>query len=186
VPRGPAPGAQAKQPIPPFNGDLLAGIDKSGKAVLSVLAQHGSLDNDRIALIAGYSPRASTVSVALSKLRRNGLVTDGQPVSITEAGLSVAVVTPLPTGDELLRYWGGDPDTQQGGHSSLDKSAKRVFWALVNAHPTSLSQHELADLTGYSPEASTISVALSRLRKLKLVAGFAMSNDFMQTVWGTR
>jgi len=152
-------------------------LDKSMRAVLSVLAQHpAGRTRSQLALLTGYSPKASTLDVALSRLRAAGYVTRGGAPQITPEGAEVAsgLVEPLPQGDELLTYW--------LQHTSLDKSARTALQILIEHSPADVTRSELAELAGYSPNASTIDVALSRLRKLELVEGFHVSQNFMEAI----
>lgn len=132
--------------------------------MLAVLAQYpdGRTYNE-VAFLAGYSAKASTLGVILSKLRKLELVEPGnQPVRSTAAGIDAAGgVQALPTGQELLEHW--------LHHPRMGEGERKVLLALVDQYPNEPSQQELCDLTGYSSTASTMGVILSKLRKLGLV-----------------
>jgi hypothetical protein len=149
-------------------------LGKTEKAILSVLAQHGSRTHSQLALLSGYSPKASTIGVAASKLRKAGFIEPNQPYEATAAGLAWIAdkVEPLPEGDALLDYW----------RHRFGKTEQVMLDALVGLYPNATNQTELADLTGYSPTASTIGVALSKLRKVGVVEGWCLADDFATSV----
>lgn len=155
----------------PTSGDRL---DRAQRAILTVLAQHGPRTHGQVALQTGYSAKASTIGVAVSKLRRLGYMEPGQPLRITQAGVeALGEVEPLPAGDDLLNYW----RQYMGGGAE-----RKVLDVLVERYPDEVRQEELAELAGYSPTASTIGVAMSKLRKLGLAYGWAASEDFMAAI----
>ncbi len=109
-----------------------------------------------------YSAKASTLGVILGKLRRGGLVEQGQPIRPTEAGLAAAGgVQQLPQGPDLLNHW--------LNHPRMGEGERKVLHALLLIYPNVPTHEELCELTGYSPAASTMGVILSKLRKLGLV-----------------
>lgn len=143
-----------------------AGDAKIGKSEMNVLRalfwikDDKSADMRKIAFLAGYSPNASTVSVALSNLRKAGYV-DGR--ELTVAGLEAIPpnIEAKPTGSDL-REW---------IRSKIGKTENAVLDFLLDNPNDSFTMAELAEGTGYSPTASTLSVALSRLRKFEAVEG---------------
>lgn len=145
-------------------------LGKTERNVLTVLIQHGAMNNDQIALLAGYSAKASTIGVALARLRKQGLVSAGQPVSATQAGIDALGddVEQLPEGRELLQYW----------RNRFGATERNVLDALVQLWPNDATQAEVAELTGYSASASTIGVALSKLRKVGVVDRWRLSENF--------
>lgn len=150
-------------------------IGKTERNVLTVLVLHGALTHAQIALLSGYSVKASTIGVALSKLRKAGLVdSNGQPVRATAAGVEFLGddVEPLPEGKALLDYW----------RTRFGLTEQRVLDALVAVWPRESSLGEVADATGYSASASTIGVAMSKLRKVGVVDRWSLSDDFAQAV----
>jgi len=148
------------------------------RKVLAVLAQwpDGRAQKD-VAFLAGYSAKASTLGVILSKLRQLGLVEPGQPVKATAEGLAAAGgVQELPSGPELLEHW--------LRHPRIGEGERKVLRALIDAYPDNLTHAELCERTGYSPDASTMGVILSKLRKLGLVEGGArrVPDSFMEAI----
>jgi uncharacterized protein len=148
------------------------------RKVLAVLAQwpDGRAQKD-VAFLAGYSARASTLGVILSNLRRAGLVEPGQPVRATSDGFSAAGgVQDLPNGPELLEHW--------MRHPRIGEGERKVLRALIAAYPKTLTHAELCECTNYSPDASTMGVILSKLRKLGLVESGArrVPDSFMEAI----
>ena len=148
------------------------------RAVLTVLAQHpGGLAHGQISLLTGYRPTASTISVALSKLRALGHVTPSGRPTITDAGLAAIQEVGfgvLPRGPALLDYW--------KMHKALGKAERAVLDVLIAQYPREITHAEVCEATGYSPDASTVSVAMSKLRKLELAEGWRASKDFMEAI----
>lgn len=168
------PRQETSQPSEPGSVKLGAAERK----VLAVLAQwpDGRFQKD-LAFLTGYSARASTLSVALSRLRQAGLIEQGQPVRPTDVGLALAGgIKELPTGPELLDYW--------LKHPKVGEAERKVLLTLIDVWPDALSHEELADRTGYSSVASTLSVSISKLRKLGLVeAGERRANrSFVEAI----
>lgn len=160
-PRRPAPAPSPRRPSAVADPDTTLG--KGERTVLEVLAEYpeGRTQNE-LAFLAGYSAKASTIGVILARLRQAGLVEPGQPIRATAEGLAAAGgVRERPTGDALLQQW--------LQHPRMGDGMRRVLLALVDAYPDPLSHEELCARTGYSPEASTMGVILSKLRKLGLV-----------------
>lgn len=168
-PPGPRRAGSARSPtvsrsVPPIVER--EGEEKLGKGelkVLGVLAEfpEGRTQNE-LAFLAGYSANASTIGVILSGLRKRGLVEPGQPIRPTQEGLdTIGGTVERPTGQELLDHW--------LDHPRMGKGERSVLLALVDLYPEVPTMEELADLTGYSPTASTLGVILSSLRKLGLV-----------------
>lgn len=170
-------GERAAPPVvPPPEGLGKAdrGLGKADRAILTVLAQYPEgVRAGRLALLAGYSPRTSTVRSSLALLRAVGYVRDGQPVTVTPLGLAaLGEWEPLPRGRELLDYWMG----------RLGKAEREVLSALLAAYPAGLSPQAIAGATGYSPRTSTLRSALASLRRLELVVGRAVAPDFAEAI----
>lgn len=91
-----------------------------------------------------------------------GLVELGQPIRPTSAGLNrVGGPVERPTGRALLDQW--------LSHPKMGKGEREILLALIDLYPEAPTHVELAEMTGYSPTASTLGVILSTLRKLGLV-----------------
>lgn len=180
IPAKPAPPIRhASQPdrhlmvVPvPSNGE--AKLGKAERQILFALQQHADgLTRVQLAFLTGYSPRTSTLGVALARLRSEGLVTKGGDlIDLTEVGHKYPVgdVDRLPEpGPDLVAYWS----------EKLGKAEREVLRVMVEAYPDQLSRNEIAERTGYSPQTSTLGVALARVRGLKLVDGFCVSADLI-------
>lgn len=153
-------------------------IGKGHRTILDILAQwpEGRTHNE-LAFLSGYSAGSSTISALLSALRKAGLVTNGQPVKLTEEGLKAAGgAQARPTGPELLDYWRSHPRMGKGENAVLD--------VLMGSYPNEVDHTELCERSGYSPTASSVSAILSRLRKLGLVekGSRRVSREFMESI----
>jgi uncharacterized protein len=166
-----APATRASTP-PAGQGTTTEGdvrLGKTERTILAVLAEHGPRTHGQLALLSGYSPKASTIGVSLGKLRKAGYVADGQPITATQDGLDwLGDYEPLPTGQALIDYW----------RNKFGLTEQRVLDAVLSCYPDTTSQAEVAEITGYSPTASTIGVALGRLRKVGVIDGWRISDDF--------
>lgn len=173
VPADDAAPRRRSRPAPPDPGT--ARLDKRERKILTVLAQYpeGRTQN-QIAILTGYSVRASTIGAGLSMLRKAGYVTTGQPIQATPEGVdALGTYDPLPTGSELLAYW----LAHAGG-----KREALLLQVLWDARPASVTAQQISDATGYSTEASTIGAGMSRLRALGLAKGWAIDPDFVAAV----
>jgi hypothetical protein len=146
----------------------MAPLGKAEKQILAVLQQHTEgLTRTQLAFLTGYSPRTSTLGVALGRLRRDGLVMKDAH-DLTEQGhrYDVGEVDMLPPpGPELAAYW----------MNRLGKAEREILRVMLEAHPGELTRAEIAERTGYSPLTSTLGVAFGKLRGLKLIEGFRVS-----------
>lgn len=171
--------ARRSQPTPPavvYDGDVKLG--KGEYKVLEVLKQYpnGRTQNE-LAFLAGYSAKASTIGVILSTLRKAGLVTTGQPIRLTDAGEAhVGGFAEPMTGEELLNHW--------MHHQRMGEGERKVMRTLIDHYPDDISHADLCEETGYSPDASTMGVILSKLRKLGLVekGSRRMVREFMESI----
>lgn len=164
--------AVRERPQRASNGDEPK-LKKSERTVLSILAQFpDGRTHNQLAMLSGYRPTASTISVALSTLRQLGYVSPSGKPTITPEGMAAADIEPLPRGQALLDHWMG----------MIKKSARAVLEILIEEYPQEISHQELCDRTGYSPDASTISVAMSQLRTLELAEGWRASSTLMEAI----
>lgn len=150
-------------------------LGKRERAILQVLAQYPQGRTHRqIALLTGYSPKASTIGAGLATLRKAGYVGDGQPVRATADGVAALGddLEPLPHGAELLDHW----REQLGGRE------RKLLDVLLEAWPDRVLHDEMAERTGYSPDASTIGAGMSRLRGLEIADGWRLHPDFAEAV----
>jgi hypothetical protein len=143
-------------------------LAKAERQIIAVLQKHTEgLSRTQLAFLTGYSPRTSTLGVALGRLRREGLVMKDAH-DLTEAGhrYDIGDVDLLPPpGPELASYW----------MSKLGKAEREILRVMLEVHPNELTRSEIAERTGYSPQTSTLGVAFGKLRGLKLIEGFRVS-----------
>lgn len=154
------------------SGDITLG--KTERNILTVLAQHGTVNHGTLALLSGYSPKASTIGVSMGKLRKAGLVEPTQPYRATQAGIDAldGQVEPLPEGQALIDYW----------RHRFGQTERNVLDAFLAAWPNDTTQTKVAERTGYSPTASTIGVSLGKLRKVGVIDRWRISDDFANAV----
>jgi len=175
IPRGPTNGSH-KVPIPvaapvprvAARAPAGAGGERLGKGPATFLRALASLhpkpmSTVEASILAGYSPRSSTVRNILSALRTVGYVEGGgERIVITDAGRAAAGPVDQPRSTEdLLALW-----TPQ-----LGKGPSEVLRLLVEAHPNELSRIEIEAATGYSATSSTMRNILSKLRSTGLLVG---------------
>lgn len=172
------PAARPVRPLPPRNTsrrvepDLstIGSLGKRERAILTVLAQHDTVSQRKLALLTGYSPKASTIGAGLSTLRKAGFV---EGLRITLAGRdALGDVEPLPTGKDLMQYW----------RATLGKRERAIVDVLDEIYPNTISHAELAERCGYSADASTIGAGMSTLRGLGIVDGWKLSDDFHESI----
>lgn len=156
---------------------------KRERAILAALAQYpDGRTQKQLALLCGYSSKASTVGAGLSELRSVGLVERGGVPRLTEAGHRAAAdagIEPLPSGPELLAYWRGELGS--------DSRERRIFELLLadDGLRVSRTNDEIAELLGYNAGTSTVGAGISKLRTLGLVARGTpphLSNEFLEAV----
>lgn len=145
-----------------------APLGKAERAILTVLATHGTKTSTQIALLTGYSSKGGGFSNALGKLRTAGrIVGTRDALDITEEGVTaLGRFDPLPTGPQLVDYW----------LSRLGKAERAVLGALVDEWPAPLSNEQIAERTGYAASGGGFSNALGRLRTLELITGSRAAN----------
>jgi hypothetical protein len=155
VPRSPSSGSSAA-----------SGLDKCQRAILTVLVQQDEpLSQARLARLTGYPAKTSSIKNALSKLRgANRIEGRGDAIAVTELGRqAIGAVPPLPKGRGLFDYWLRD--------RRLDKCTRAILIALRDARRAVGTKTELADLTGYPRDTSSVKNGLSKLRTLGLIQG---------------
>lgn len=182
APRPAAPPPRARPTTTPPVARIEADPSSNGtlgrreRKILTVLAQHRLPDGPvkqrqrKLALLTGYSAKASTVGAGLSELRKAGYV-DGW--TITEPGrAALGQPDALPTGPDLLGYWYGE----------LGERERRLLAELVAEYPSALTQAEMAERTPYSATASTIGAGMSTLRGLGIAEGWRLSDEFAEAI----
>lgn len=167
-----APGRQRGGQALPGSAE---GLGKAPLAILTALAScPEGMPLRRAAMMAGYSPKKSTVRNALSSLRVAGLVvTEGSMIRMTMKGADAVSGAPaLPSGPELLNYW----------MSELGAAEREMLDLARRIYPQSVTKESIAQRTAYDPSKSTIRNAFSKLRTLGLVEGMRATDDFMQSI----
>ncbi len=160
----PAPARAVTRPAAPSSAPAgTGGLSKAERAILSVLAQHGTRSTTQVALLTAYSHKSGGYRNALSKLRTAGYIEGRGDITATPAGLTaLGGFEPLPTGAELRRWW---------GEKHLGKAERAILDVLARAYPYPVATPEIADETGYSASSGGFRNAMSRLRTLELASG---------------
>lgn len=129
----------ARRAEPTDAGDSIAGTRMS-RAMLTALAQRGTLTKGQILLFTGYRS-SGPVSKAFAALTREGLIeSDGNRVQITGAGRdALGDYMPLPTGAALRQHILGE--SSQMERAFLD--------VLFSVYPKSIAKGVLLERTGY-------------------------------------
>jgi uncharacterized protein len=158
----PAPAAPVTKPAVTVVADT-GSLSKAQRAVLTVLAQFPDGRTKRqLAMLAGYSAKGGGFNNSLSSLRTSGLIERGEPIRVTEEGLSaLGEWEPLPEGPALIDHWMGQ----------LSKAESAALRALLDAYPAALTKAEIAAQAGYEANGGGFNNALSRLRTLQLIDG---------------
>jgi hypothetical protein len=84
----------------------------------------------------------------------------------------------------------GDPDVRNERRrppmrdTYYERGHPLTVAVLLERYPASLSQPEMAEATGYSPDASTIGAGMSRLRGIGLAEGWSAAADFVEAIHG--
>jgi hypothetical protein len=160
-PSKPVPAAPRPAPAPATDG--ARGLAKAERAILSVLAQHGTRSVTQVALLTGYSGKSGGFRNALSSLRTSGYIEGRGAVTATESGLAaLGAYDPLPTGQALIDWWKAH---------QLGKAERAILDVLVAAYPQRVTVADIAEQSGYSQASGGFRNALSRLRTLDLASG---------------
>lgn len=149
-------------------------LGKGPRLMLEALASMDPkpLSKAAASVLAGYSPRSSTVRNILSALRVAGYITGGDLLSLTPEGRAAAGDVPQPrTTRELVDHWTGQ----------LGKGPREVLRLLVERYPDELSKDDIEAETGYSASSSTMRNILSKLRSTGLLVGSGevRASDFL-------
>lgn len=173
-PEPPRP-SQEPAPAPAVRTDDVAGNGSLGRAerlILSALAQYpAGMSRRQLSLATGYPVAGSSLRNSLATLRGLGYVErSGEPIKATSAGLGVIEVEPLPKpGPALVGWW----------MERLGKAEREILTAMVNAYPEEVRKTQLAELTGYPENGSSLRNALATLRGRQLVEGFRATHELM-------
>lgn len=132
-------------------------LQKAPRILLTVLAQNAPrrLSLKQIAVMAGYSPKSSTVFNSFGALRTKGYIEGGNAsMAITPDGkMALGPVHALATGAQLAEAWYG----------KLKKAEHALLRVIVDRYPDRLA--------GYSNTSSSVFNALGKLRSLCLIEG---------------
>lgn len=156
--------APAPAPRAPVTGSGDGELTKAERQILTALAQHSpqALEQDQLAILAGYAPNAGHFKNTIGGLRSRGLVTSGWPIQILEPGVKVlGAFDPLPRGPQLLAYW----------KDRLAKAERLLLEAAAEAWPNALTKGQLAARAGYEANAGHFKNSLGRLRTMRLLVG---------------
>lgn len=151
-------------------------IGKCERAILMALAQCGKrCGKNKIAILSEYSVKSSGFNNSLSKLRVSGYINGGgDEILITGEGLSaLGEFDPLPTGQDLVRYWVG----------KVGKCEGAILSYLASVYPKRDYKGAIAQASGYSEQSSGFNNALSKLRTMGLIEGrgeIAATKDLME------
>lgn len=153
------------------NGD----IGRCERAILTALAQYPQGRSPvQAAILSGYSSGSGGFNNSLSRLRSMEYITRGNPMQITDSGISaLGEWNPLPAGKELAEYW----------IKKLGRCSSQILSALVECYPNGLTPEELGDKAGYVPSSGGFNNSLSELRTLELITRgrpIKASEDFFQ------
>jgi hypothetical protein len=138
-----------------------SGIGRCERSILTALAQYPKgRSANQVAILAGYSSGSGGFNNSLSKLRSSDCITRGNPIQITDSGLSaLGDYQPLPTGPDLIAYWCG----------KLSKCEREILTYLTGIYPNYALSSEAAEATGYAPSSGGFNNSLSKLRTLELI-----------------
>lgn len=153
APRGPAPGAQLKEPT---GGSL----GKGERQILIAIASYdGGVTNEQLTVLTGY--KRSSRNTYLQRLTSAGFaVRQGDRIVATAEGVAELGddYEPLPRGAALRDYWLNKLGS--GGEH-------QILGALIRVYPEGLTGEEIDEATGY--KRSSRNTYLQRLRARELV-----------------
>lgn len=166
-PSVPQPKPVTTEPPAYTNGEDRPVKMKTGaRRMLEVMASlHPTpLTRAQVAMLSDISLISGTVSNYLSMIRPTGWMVelpDGK-LALSETGqveFTSFMGTSVPTPQELVEMWG----------RKMKDGAKRMLELLVEAHPNTMTRDQLAEGTGVSKIAGTVSNYLSMLRRAGLL-----------------
>lgn len=158
-----------RRPTPPQvrhageNGDVKLNRAAERRVLAALATKSGPATKRYLAMRSGYAINGGGFGGALSKLRKLGLITRGDPCELTDEGRAAcAEVDPLPTGQALIDFW----------MSQMKRAAEReVLRVVIEAYPGSITKEEAAARAGYEVAGGGFGGALSKLRTLELISG---------------
>lgn len=144
-------------------------LGKAERAILQIAASYGNCSKKKAAVMSGYAMSGGGFNNALGRLRSEGMISQGDPFSITEFGLAAAGgAVDLPKGEALFQMWMGHPQI-----GKAEREILRVLWE----HGRPMSKEEIASNTTsdrgepYDPTGGGFNNAIGRLRSLELITG---------------
>jgi hypothetical protein len=170
----PAPRAAPPRPAPrPRSPDRPArdategaGLGKGERQILTAVAQHErGVTREQLSVLTGY--KRSSRDTYLQKLRAYGYVeTSGDVILATDDGVAALGddFEPLPTGEELQRYW---LDRLGGGE-------RVILEVLIQAHPDAVDRDYISEATPYKRSSRDTYLQKLIARKLVISEGRGM------------
>lgn len=149
----------ARLRTPKGDGGGAAALPPGEKAVLRACAQYADgVERDTLSVLTGY--KRSSRDAYIQRLQGRSFVTvDGARIVATEEGIAAlgSDFEPLPTGEELQRYW----------LARLPEGEKRVLEILLSAGGKAIPREVIDENTGY--KRSSRDAYLQRLSARRLV-----------------
>lgn len=177
-------GTSDMRPVQVHREDVLEGtlvhtkgLPKGARSILLALAQTrlDRLTPKQIGTLSGLKSTTGTFSTYMSLLRSQGYIEGNGAVSITEAGLKFTDGRPErpTTHEEIANLW----------RERLPGGARRMFEALIEVYPSTLSNEEIAERADISHTTGTFSTYMSLLRSNGLIDGERNSVGASQTLF---
>ena len=169
IPQGEYKASVTVKRVPKFatETDNEKPLPKCEACILSALAQRGKeTSKSQLGILSGYSSTSGSFGNALSNLRRLGLIDGrgGDNITITQKGMNNAEFVPLPApGKELHQFW----------LSKLPKCERTILDFLIQQYPMFRTKHDIGIATKYAHTSGSFGNAVSKLRTLELVSGYA-------------
>lgn len=138
--------------------------DNTERRMVAVLKQFPGCTRARLGALSGTSPKRSTFRLAMSRLRKGGLVAEhGDMIELTTLGKSAALDVPgVPSGQDAIDYY----------RAKIGAGATRDFFECLLKHRDStLTAEKIQTETGLDPKISTFRLAVSTLRSMGLLEG---------------
>jgi DNA-binding IclR family transcriptional regulator len=127
--------------------------------ILTAVAQHpGGVTREQLSVLTGY--KRSSRDTYLQRLKAAGHVEEASGRIVATEGGKEALgdqYQPLPTGDDLLKYW----------RSRLPLGELKILDVVVAAYPNAIDKEDIDIATGY--KRSSRDTYLQRLRSRRLI-----------------
>jgi hypothetical protein len=165
----PTPPARerGRSDIPPAGDN--GGLKPMHRKFLTVLAQRGAMTKGSLLLFAGYAS-SGPVSSAFGFLNSSGYITsDGNKVSITDAGrAALGPVTKLPRGAELRAQT----------LNELPQMEAKLLKVWFDAYPQERTKGEVLKATGYA-SSGPVSSAFGKLNRRNFIVRGERSGSYL-------